>query len=71
MDELSVAMGENIRRIRKANGMSLKRVAEEIGATPEQMCRWEQGFCCPSAFYLIRISKAFGCYIEELYEGVT
>lgn len=59
--------GENIRRLRKQNGMSVKNLQEVFGfATPQAIYKWQQGSSLPSIDNLLVLSNLFGVPMEEI-----
>ena len=69
MDYLSIAMGKNIRKLRKAKGMSQWNLADELYTDAGSICRWEKGAFTPSAHHILMIVRALGCSFEDLYKG--
>lgn len=61
------ATAENIRRLRKAEGYSLKEFKDFFGFTTEQMCfRWEHEKGIPSVDNLVIMAYVFGVSIEDI-----
>lgn len=59
--------GENIRRLRKQSGMSVKNLQEVFGfATPQAIYKWQQGSSLPSIDNLLVLSNLFGVPMEEI-----
>lgn len=59
--------GENIRRLRKQSGMSVKNLQEVFGfATPQAIYKWQQGSSLPSIDNLLVLSNLFDVPMEEI-----
>ena len=54
-----------IARIRIARGLTQKQLADKVGCRQKDVSRWEAG-TKPSAVYLIKISGALKCTVDEL-----
>lgn len=64
------AVGNNIHRLLKINGITQKRLAEELGVTVATASRWVSGERLPSVYALYRASKYLGVTMETLVEGI-
>lgn len=59
--------GENIRRLRKQHGMSVKHLQEVFGfATPQAIYKWQQGTSLPTIDNLLVLSNLFDVPMEEI-----
>lgn len=59
--------GENIRRLRKQSGLSVKNLQEVFGfATPQAIYKWQQGASLPSIDNLLVLSNLFGVSVEDI-----
>ena len=58
-------VGHNIRRIRKARGITQERLAEEAGISQAMLCQVEKGLKNPSLLVSAEITKILGYLIEE------
>src|SRR5262245_12386326 len=61
-------VADNIRRCRRARGLSQDRLAEIIGVPRDQMNKWENARWEPTAVNLLRIAKALEVTVEDLYD---
>lgn len=61
-------LGENIKKARKAAGMTQKELAERLHVYQKDMCRWENGDHAPSVETFARICKELGASADELLE---
>ena len=59
-------VGTNIKRLRKAKGLSQKELAEKLNVIDKTISRWECGYGLPDVNLLPEIAKIFGVSIEEL-----
>ena len=63
---LDIAMGANIRRRRKALGISQTTLAEAVGLTFQQIQKYERGSNRVSFSRLVEIAHALDCRVVEL-----
>lgn len=68
MDKM--AIGKNIHGWLLINGVTQKKLAEEIHVTQATMSRWMNGERNPSVYALYRVAKYLGATMEELMEGI-
>ena len=61
-----LALGREIRRRRKDQGLTLERLGEAAGLTPNYLSNIEAGQRDPSLSSMIRIARAFNSPIGEL-----
>jgi len=54
--ELAVMLAE----ARRARGWSLREAARRIGCTPGSVVHWERGRRAPSAYYALKLVRAYG-----------
>lgn len=60
-------MAERLRRLRKANGLSLRQLADATGTSASFLSQLERGLSGASTSTLIRIANCFGTSISELF----
>lgn len=59
--------GQNIVRLRKQNGMSVKELQGIFGfATPQAIYKWQHGKTLPSVDNLIVLAMLFHVHIEDI-----
>ena len=59
--------GQNIVRLRKKNGLSVKDVQEALGlATPQAVYKWQRGDTLPTVDNLLVLSVLFGVSIDAI-----
>ena len=59
-------MGEKIKELRQAKGLSQNKLAETIGVDHSNVCHWETGRCEPSLFNCVLLADVFGISLDEL-----
>jgi len=64
-----MTIGENIKRLRNAKGMTQKDLAEACFITPQALSRWENGTAEPGTSSLKRLAEIFGVSVDELITG--
>lgn len=64
------AIGDRIRTLREAAGISQERLARDIDAkSGSDVSRWERGEVTPRAKPLARLADRFGCSIDYILTG--
>ena len=59
--------GQNIMRLRKENGMSVRELQEIFGfATPQAIYKWQQGTVIPTIDNLVALATIFGVTLEDI-----
>ena len=58
-----------MKEARKRAGMSQEELAKKLGRHQTCISAYEKGKWCPTAKYLLRLSKILDCPMEELLEG--
>ncbi len=62
-----IKTGENITKLRKEAGLSVKDLQEIFGfATPQAIYKWQQGMTLPTVDNLVILSAIFGKTIDEI-----
>ena len=64
-------IGENIRKYRKARGMSQEQLSFEVGVKRAVISKYENGFIAPSLAMIEKIAKALDVTISEIYIGLS
>ena len=62
-------IGENIRKIRKRNGLTQDIFSEKIGIESANLSNIENGKSFPSALTIIQIQKKFQISTEEIFNA--
>ena len=61
------ATGENISRLRKAKGLTVKDIQHYMGfEQPQAVYKWERGETIPSLEHLMALSRVFDVKIEDI-----
>ena len=59
-------LGENIRTLRKARGLSQQELAKRLHVVRQTVSKWEQGLSVPDADLLVRLAECLQMPVEEL-----
>ena len=59
-------LSENIKRLRKAKGLSQEGLAVKLNVVRQTVSKWEQGLSVPDADLLIALSEAFETSVSTL-----
>ena len=63
-----IALGENIRKIRKRTKLTQDDFSEKIGIEPSSLSNIENGKSFPSALTIIQIQEKFNISAEEIFD---
>ncbi|MCC7493255.1 MAG: ImmA/IrrE family metallo-endopeptidase [Fimbriimonadaceae bacterium] len=61
-------LGERLRIRRDAVGLSVRKLAEQLGASRNTITNYEQGHTVPSTSDLVRLAAALGCTLVDLLD---
>ena len=62
-----VATGQNITRLRKESGLSVRDLAEIFGfTTPQAVYKWQHGTAIPTIDNLVVLAAVFGVTMDEI-----
>lgn len=62
-----IKTGENIKRLRKANGLSVVDLQNVFGfTTPQAIYKWQCGQCLPTIDNLLVLSSIFKVKIDDI-----
>ena len=62
-----IKTGENIDRLRKKNGLSVKQLQDLFGfSTPQAIYKWQHGAALPSVDNLVALAAIFQVSVEEI-----
>lgn len=64
-----MSVGENIAKLRKGAGLTQEELAEKLNISGQAVSKWENDMSCPDVEMLARISKLFGCTLDEVVNG--
>lgn len=59
-------IGEKIKMLRTAKGLSLEQLAQEIGVTRQAIYKYEQGVSLPTILVAKQLARVFRVSIDEL-----
>ena len=60
-------LGARLHQARKANGLSLRALAEKVGVSAMMLSKYERGESIPSSGILIELSNALGVQTEYFF----
>ena len=63
---MNMAISEKVRRLRKANGLTQKELAEKLYVTPSTISKWENGAAMPDVYAVTDMADIFGVEVAEL-----
>lgn len=69
MNEMNKMIGEKIRSMRKASGMSQMKLADKIDVSYQQVQKYEKGTTNFTVTRLMQISNIFGVPFESFLHG--
>lgn len=62
-------VGNNLKKLRKAKGITQEQLAEQLNVTRQAVSSWENGINQPDVETLARLAEYFGVTVEELIYG--
>ena len=65
-----MCISDKIAEMRKQNNMTQKDLAEKLNVSDKVISKWETGKCLPDVEMMMKLSRALGVSISELYECV-
>ena len=66
---MKIRIGENIQGLRKAKGLSLRKLSTEIGISHNNLASYERDAIVPSLENAVKISRYFNVPLEYLFMG--
>ena len=63
---MTIMIGENIKRLRTAKGLTQEQLSEAVGVTCAAVSKWERGDTFPDITMLFPLSHFFGVSLDEL-----
>ena len=64
-----MSTGENIQYLRKRDGYTQERFAEELGVSRQTISKWESDSCFPEMDKLLLMCDMFRCKLDDLVRG--
>lgn len=71
IEVMIVSVHENLRRLRRENGMTQEQVAQRLGVTRQALSGYELGRTRPDIDTLMRLADIYGVSLEDLLYGQT
>ena len=65
---MAMIIGEKIKELRKANGISQESLAQALGITFQAVSKWETGAAAPDIALIPSLASYFGVSIDELFD---
>ena len=62
-------VGENIRKLRKNQGLTLAELAKAVKVSEPTLCMIERGTRIPSVLLAADLAKVLGCSVDELLKA--
>lgn len=66
---MTIRIGANIQRLRKAKGLSLRKLSSEIGISHNNLASYERDAIVPSLENAVKLSMYFNVPLEYLFMG--
>ena len=66
---MKIRIGENIQKLRKTKGLSLRKLSAEIGISHNNLASYERDAIVPSLENAVKISQYFNVPLEYLFMG--
>jgi transcriptional regulator with XRE-family HTH domain len=61
-----MTIGQRLKALREASGLTQLGLAIALGITPTTVSRWERGVCCPTVAEWERVCRQLGTTLSEL-----
>ena len=61
------ALGNRLRELREAQGLTQAQLADRIGVSRKTVNTVENGVFVPSTVVALKLARALGCPVEELF----
>ncbi|MEQ8604330.1 MAG: helix-turn-helix transcriptional regulator [Marivibrio sp.] len=68
---IDVQVGARVRELRIRAGISQQTLAEALGVSYQQIQKYETGLNRMGASRLVQVSRAVGCSVHALFDGVV
>ena len=61
------ATGQNIERLRRRTGLSVRAMQESFGfSSPQAIYKWQRGECMPTLDNIVALAAVFGVTVDEI-----
>lgn len=67
-EQVLAGLGDRLRARREAVGLSVRKLAEQLGASRNTITNYEQGHTVPGTTDLVRLAGALGCTLVDLLD---
>ena len=64
---MAEALGNRLRELREAQGLTQAQLADRIGVSRKTVNTVENGVFVPSTVVALKLARALGCPVEELF----
>lgn len=64
---MQLLIAPRIKAYRYRHHLSRRDFGELMGVSPQAVCKWETGLCCPDIMLLPALSRVLGCMIDDLF----
>ena len=69
-DPIDIAVGKQLRRIRRMKDLSLNEVGDAVGLSYQQVQKYERGANRISASKLVQLARYFNVAVDQFFEHV-
>lgn len=69
-DEQLQSMGARLRMLRRERGLTLRRLAAQLGVSYSIIANWEVGRIAPGASSITKLANFFGVHVQWLRDGI-
>ena len=64
---MQIKLGEQMRELRRRNGITQEDLARALGVTAQAVSRWEKGVCYPDMELIPSLANYFGVTIDDVF----
>ena len=64
---MELHIGHNIKRLRRARGLTQRQTAEQLCVSTQAVSKWERGLTYPDVTLLLPIAELFCVTLDELF----
>ena len=62
-----ILIAEKIKEYREKQQISQREFGEQIGVTPQAVCKWEKELCYPDIILLPSLAELLSCQIDDFF----
>ena len=63
---MNILLGENIRKLRKSQGLTQEQLAEVLGVTPGAVYKWEAKLSVPDINPILELARFFDTSVDVM-----